>query len=103
MKNLIETTGEFQLMDTSTGFLVPHDRPSVPPGPSEFINSRATLGQVKVLASVSDDATDEEFAKFWVECEGDKELAIQSFTSKFPDGEAPVVSPQPEKGKNKDK
>ena len=67
-KILIETTSEFELVDFSQqGLVVQASRPTVSSDDSSFISQRASLRQVKVLGTLSDEATDEEFAKYWDE------------------------------------
>lgn len=67
-KILIETTGQFELVDFSqAGLVVQANRPTVSSDDSSFISSRASIGQVKTLATLSDEATDEEFEKYWTE------------------------------------
>lgn len=80
MKIIAHTTGSFQLIDGLSGDLVSAHRPSVVKKTS-FITARLAIDQLKIVAEVSDAATDEEFAKHWAEAEGDMDLAIQSFLS----------------------
>ena len=66
MKLLIETTGEFMLIDFSqNGLVIEHNRPTVSSENSTFVSSRAAVNQVKVIASLSDDASDAEFVQYW--------------------------------------
>lgn len=87
MKILAETTGDFLLLDLSTGDTLEAHRPSVV-SRSGFLDARIALHQVTKLADLPDDATDAEFAGYWTESEGDKALAVESYLSKF---EAPVA------------
>ncbi len=83
MQNLVETTGEFMLVDPGTGNEIAHNRPSVC-GATHFVASRVALGQVTVLSNqIPNDLTDKDFAKFWSESNGDKDLAVQSFLASF--------------------
>lgn len=112
-KILIETTGEFELLDYSqskTGLIIRHDRPTVSVDNSHFVSQRAAAGQIKVLGTVNDEASDEEFQKYWDEAKTDvkhdenatdeekaeterkakedqKRLAVDSFSASFVDGE----------------
>lgn len=82
-KLLIETTGDFMLMDNSTGAEIHWNRPTVCPR-SNFIGARTAMGQIKVLSNeLSEDATDEEFGAFLLDSKNDKELAVSAFISKF--------------------
>lgn len=82
-KLLVETTGEFELVDfDQRGAIVAHDRPSVVMA-TTFIQSRTSLGQIRVLDTLTDEATDEEFAKYVKESDGDLELAISSFKTAY--------------------
>lgn len=81
MKFLVETTGDFMLVNG--GFEYPEDRPCVPPEVNFFLQSRVTAGQVRVLGRVQDDATDGEFKSYFEECEGDSQMAVEAFLSAF--------------------
>ncbi len=87
MKLLAETTGEFMLVDSSSGESIPSSRPAVITV-SQFYNSRIALNQVVKVSDVPDEASDEEFQKFWEDSDGDRDLAVASFLSSF-DAEAP--------------
>jgi len=88
MKYLVETTGQFMLVDFDTGCNVESYRPCVVKQ-SAFIAQRHLLGQLRTLGTVSDEATDEDFLAYWKECEGDAAFAVSSFLSKY---EAPEIS-----------
>lgn len=94
MRMIVETTGDFQLVDAETGFLVRFDRPSVPPVTS-FIQAMAG-SKLRILGNVSDEATDEEFEVYLKESGGDVKLAMASFISAFPDPDTKAVEPEPE-------
>lgn len=82
MKVLCETTGEFALVDFSQGgAVIEAHRPSVV-ARSQFVSSRAMIGQVRFLADLRDEATDAEFAKYVEEAE-DIELAVSAFIASF--------------------
>lgn len=101
MKILAETTGDFMLTDLATGQSIQAVRPSVVPR-SRFVDARIALSQIVKVADVPDDATDEEFASFWRDSDGDRELAIASFLSKF-DPEAPKEPVKQNAPKNRSK
>lgn len=82
MKLLVETVGDFMLMDTSSAQEVPPDRPGVVEN-TNFLSGRVSNGQVKVLAELVEDATDAEFLSYFVASESDGALAVESFLSKF--------------------
>lgn len=83
MKLLLETTGDFMLVDPQTNSEIAWNRPSVC-AMSGFIQMRMAAGQLKVIANDLDDsATDDEFVKFVAESKGDLELAKDSFISAF--------------------
>lgn len=85
MKLLIETTGNFLLIDfNQNGAHINSNRPTVI-GKSAFIDQRMAMGQIKLFSNaIPDIVTDIQFEKYWASClreDGtvDKELAIQSF------------------------
>lgn len=82
MKFLVETTGQFMLVDPAQVEVIEADRPSVVSSTS-FVQQRVSLGQIKILAELKDDASDMEFRDFVRESEGDMPLAVESFLSKF--------------------
>lgn len=99
MPVLLETTGSFQLID-ELGQLVPAHRPAVVEF-SNLLQSRAVKGEILVVSNrLKTEATDAEFAKFWSESEGDRELAIKSFLSAF-ELEAEVVESAPKTTKKR--
>lgn len=81
MKLLIETTGNFKLLNG--GFEIPENRPCVPPVINHFIQSRISLGQISILAKLKDEATDEDFLGYFKEADGDSVLAVASFEAAF--------------------
>lgn len=81
-KVICETTGEFQLVDYGNeGRIVPAFRPAVATLTS-FLSQRAAAGQIRVLANVSEEATDEEFQAYLKDSE-DVTLAIASFSEAY--------------------
>lgn len=97
---LIETLGAFGLL---TGFgAIAADRPSVTVHDS-FVDTQKERGNVHIISKLNDDATDEELQRYFNESKSDNRdekgkvkdsnvnelaLAIDSFLSKFGDGEA---------------
>lgn len=87
MKLLIETTGDFLLLDPSSGLEIHWNRPTVSPM-TNYIQHRMAFGQLNVIANdLGDDATDEEFEKYFLDSKRDQDLAVQSFIAAFgPEG-----------------
>lgn len=79
---LLETNGDYQLMDASTGALVRHEGYSCVPA-SGFIDTRMAVGQIKLVARLIDSATDEEYLETLKSVDGDHELAKASFLDRF--------------------
>lgn len=91
-KLIVETTGAFMLMD-GRGNFVPTDRPAVLPV-SPFVDERRGRAQLRILSDqLPDEANDAEWAEWWAEAKGDRDLAIESYVAKFAadevDGEPP--------------
>lgn len=82
MKQLVETTGQFELVDFENGTIIQADRPTVVV-PTTFTSARAALGQVRFLANLKDEATDEEFAEYVKQTPDDIDFAIEAFKSAF--------------------
>ena len=81
-KLLVETTGDFMLVDAYTGDLLDSGGCSVV-GTSQFIQARVSVGQVIVhLGNLRDDATTEEW-KAYLKDSGDFALAKAAFESAF--------------------
>lgn len=81
-KVICETTGDFQLVDySSEGRVISAFRPSVATL-STFLSARAAAGQVRVLATVSEEATDAEFEAYLRDSE-DVSLAISAFAEAY--------------------
>lgn len=79
MKLLVQTTGAFSLIDPITGDDVMRRRPSVVRS-STFIGDRVARGQIKVFSNeLSDDVTDQVFADWLKESDGNIDLAVASF------------------------
>jgi len=82
MKLLLETTGDFMLMDRSQDISIEADRPAVVSN-TPFIEARLGMGNLRVLGQLNDEATDEEFKQYLRDCVGDVALAVESFLSSF--------------------
>lgn len=82
MKIIVKTTGKFALMDPS-GAEIRSQRPTVC-NRTGFIDQRVKLKQVEIVAEdLPAEATDLEFEAFWRECEGDFDLAVESYLAKL--------------------
>lgn len=87
------------LHDLATNQSLQAVRPSVI-SRSSFVDARIALGQIVKVADVSDEASDGEFAAFWRDSDGNRDLAVASFLSKFdPDASTDVDSKPPRKVK----
>lgn len=87
MNLLVETTGNFLLVQTTTGQEVYHFRPTVVVSDT-WTNNQLGLHHLRVLSNeVPEGMTDKDFARYWAECGGDQEMAVASFLSK---ADAPV-------------
>lgn len=82
MKLIVETTGEFQIYSGPDNW-ARHDRPSVV-SPNGLMDSRVANKDLRILAQVNDDATDEGLVEALEGAKGDAELAVQAFASEFP-------------------
>lgn len=93
---ICETTGDFQLVDYGNeGRIVPAFRPAVATLTS-FLSQRAAAGQLRVIANVSDEATDEEFVAYLKDSE-DVSLAIAAFTDAYSVESKAAAKPAPAK------
>ena len=94
MKSLLKTTSPIHLVDPCNGQEIHWNRPTVVVHTS-FIDSRMSAGDLKLInAEVPDEATDEDFLKFWKDSERDEELAVASFVSSFQEQEKEVAEPK---------
>ncbi len=82
MKILCETTGDFMLVDLTTGQEVSSTRPAVI-SMTNFFSQRSMIGQLRKLGDLTDEATDAEFAKYVTDSDGDIDLAVDAFLSSF--------------------
>lgn len=93
MKLVLETTGDFQIYGMAPEQFAHHDRPSVVTQ-SSLMQQRLAAGQLRLLGSVNDSATDEDLVKTIDGAGGDHELAVASFLEEFPlEGEAKPKKP----------
>lgn len=87
MKLLVETTGEFQLINAVNGTRIRFNRPTVVDSDS-FVQSHIAYGHLKVFThTLVDEATDADWEVWLAEAEGDIDLAVASYLTKF-DAEA---------------
>lgn len=95
MMLIVETTGDFGIVDGYRRASVPKNRPAVM-YESALIRQQIDIGQLRVLArDLPDDASDEDFKKFWEGSDGKADLAIASFMSQFKPAPAPTKAPAP--------
>lgn len=99
MKALVNTTGPFSLVDYANGRETAEaNRPSVITLSSPFFAQRAAAGQLLVLGHVNDEATDEEFAVYLQESEGE-ELAVAAFLGAYAPEQEDKKAPARGRGK----
>ena len=97
MKMLVETTGDFMLMQTTTGFDIQSDRPCVV-AVDAWVHNQLGLKSLVVLNNdLPDTATDEDFLTYWKECKRDKAMAVPSYLSQFAPVEAEPAVSKPKK------
>lgn len=93
MKHLVETTGNFMLLDLGSAQEIDAFRPTVV-RLTEWMGVRISKGELKVVAAdLKDEATDAEFVTYMKEMNGDAEAAVASFLSKF--GKDAIVAEEP--------
>jgi hypothetical protein len=95
-KLIVRTTGSFSLV-TDDGQYLDKKRGHVHAN-TAFIQQRLGSGELRILATVPDEATDAEFETYWRESNGDEALAVASFLSKFAPSEKPAHGEKPPKG-----
>lgn len=82
-KVIVQTTGQFSLYHPE-GAQVHARRPTVATL-DNFLQQQINVNKATILMTgISNEATDAEFEKFWIEADGDVELALESFRSSFP-------------------
>ena len=77
---LVETTGSFQLMGPT--YLIRFEGYTVVPNDS-FVSSEISRERVRLIASLHEDATDEEWLNYLKDSDGNLELAVASFLARF--------------------
>lgn len=92
MKLIVTTTGSFSLMDFTQKVDINKGKPTVVKS-THFIQERLGMGHLKLLAQISDDATQEEMLAYLTDSEGDVELAVAAYLSKF-DEPTPAAAPK---------
>lgn len=94
MKYLVETSGNFMLIDQSVEVEIQHDRPTIVI-PTAFIHAAAARGQLKILRNdMPEESNDSDFAGYWAE---DQKLAVEAYLSKFsPDAVQDPIEPTPD-------
>jgi len=95
MKVIVQTTGQFSLIDFAQKAEINMGVPTVVRS-TAFIEERLSMGQLKVLGQVGDNASQDEMAKYLSESDGDAELAVASFIAAFP-VDAPSEASEEEK------
>lgn len=80
---ILETTGDFGLVDPSNGAYIQPFRPTVAKV-TAFIQQRIATNQIRVLSDpLPDDANDADFAKFLQDSDGKVDLAVAAYISSF--------------------
>lgn len=82
-KILVETTGDFQFLDLTSGELVRHEGYTVV-DQGGMVPERIANGDLRIVAEVSDEATDAEWLDTVKQSDGDLDLAVASFKSEYP-------------------
>lgn len=87
MKLLVETVGDFQLMDADPFQIMHFNRPTVVVR-SVFVEQRILTGQLRVLAQLADTASDEDWMEHSKEAGDDRDYSVESYKSqhKLPKG-----------------
>jgi hypothetical protein len=92
LKLFVKTTGAFILMDPAGEQVIMPGRVHVARS-GYFVQNQLTLGHLTVFRhELPDEASDAEFQAWLVESNGDEELAMDSYASRF----APAAPPPPE-------
>jgi len=93
MRAIVETTGSHMLMHPRSRETVSHNRPSVVMNDS-FIHQHLAIGSVRILArNLPPESSDEEWAEWLKNCDGDVDLAVASYVAKYAET---VSDPEPE-------
>lgn len=94
MKQIVQTTGNFMLVEPSTREVVESSRPCVV-SKTSFFAERIGLNQLSSLGEVPDEASDIEFRDYWRDCGKDADMAVSSYIAKF----QPEAEEEPEEPK----
>ena len=82
-KCIVKTTGEFSLLDIFSMTDIKSNRPTVAVK-TDFIDQQRDEKNLEIIAfDIPMEASDEEFAKWYLECEKDDNLAIDSFCASY--------------------
>lgn len=95
---LVETDGAFQLIDHDrrnptirhSGYTVVHR--------TDFVSYRVSLSQLRIVAELNDEATDQEWLKYYADSDFDLELARDSFLSTYGKTAKPLIEAPKPKG-----
>lgn len=91
---LVETCGDYQMMDFTSGEIARHDRASVVPS-SDFFQVQIELRKLRMLAELADTATDADWVETLKSSDNDAALAIEAFKSMHPvAGAEPAPAPK---------
>lgn len=104
-KLLVETKGPFFLMGSRLDLAdrVQHERPCVVLATS-YIETKAAEGVLLIIRNdLPQEANDVDWAAHYAECEGDLELAIESYLSTLPSPAEPEAEPEAKTGKGRTK
>lgn len=94
MKLLLTTNGDFQIVCQESGQLVRHTGYTLVE-PTDYLSGRIAAGQVTLLATLNDEASDDEWKEYVASSDGDLKLALESFSSSYQLA-TPAPEPQPE-------
>ncbi len=95
MKILVETTGAFQLLHPELHEHVRrHGKTLIEK--SQWAHEKTSIGQLRVVAQLNDEASDAEWLDTVKDSDGDEELALASFQDRFPVDAESAQRPEPE-------
>lgn len=102
-KVVVETTGDFHLLDVSTGTLYRANRLTLAVRNS-FLQQQVARDRAAIVCAVNDELTADELREYEKEAEDDRELLIESLTSAYPvDGVSEPEKPKARRGGRKPK
>ena len=83
MKIIVRTTKSHLVWNRATGEMITPTRPHVIAS-TNFSGIYLANGHLRTLASnLPDEASDKDFEEFWLACDKDDILAVESFVSQF--------------------